>query len=137
MLFSFLFYQKKVSFVFFFHALALWKISWLRELNEAVEREDSKSKPTDRALISLLSFIIYFVFLWCVVILPPHSSILALHGLTVGCLGHGSANFTFTHTLTIQIPADTLRSVQRLYEEETGHLLKIYERDCKEDICIK
>lgn len=74
MLFSFLFYQKKVSFVFFFfffRVLALWKISWLRELNEAVEREDSKSKPTDRALIFLLSFIIYFVFLWCVVISPP------------------------------------------------------------------
>ncbi len=136
MLLSFLFYQKKVYFVFFC-ALVLCKMSWLRKVNEAVEKEDSKSKSTERALISLLSFIIYFVFLWCVVISPPHSSILALHGLIVGCLAHGSANFTFTYILTIHIPIDMLRSVQRLYEEKTGYLLKMYGRYCKQDICIK
>lgn len=102
-----------LSFFFFFHVLALWKISWLRELNEAVEREDSKSKPTDRALIFLLSFIIYFVFLWCVVIFPP--SLIYFGSTWAQCLLPGPRIYEF-HFHTYSYDPDTCRLCEKYTE---------------------
>lgn len=91
----------------------------IEELNEAVERGDSKSKPTDKALISLLSFIIYFVFLWCVVIFLPHSSISVLHWLTVSA---GAMDF---HIHTCSFNPDTFLSEKcaEMVKREGGGLL--------------